>query len=102
MNKIKINSILSDSDLGGERNPVSNNKQLQSLIIEKNLYDTVIYTIGTWKINDDVLRLINNRRIILSSLAFAILPGEEVYYDLKRDVLLPKRCLAILEYGNPK
>lgn len=66
-------TVIKDTDLGGQLNPVSNNNELKKVIgtsIE-GCYNTYIYTKGTFNVETDILEELKKRNITLVGLAFA-------------------------------
>jgi hypothetical protein len=67
-------TIVKDNDLGGQLNPVSNNKELLKAILgRKNCY---IYTKGTFQVTEQNLYELKVRNIKLVGLSFAYLSKE--------------------------
>lgn len=67
-------TILADSSLGGELNPVSNNNDLRKAITGRS--NCYIYTKGTFTIDRDILQDLKIKNIKLIGMAFAYFTKE--------------------------
>lgn len=65
-------TIIKDTDLGGVLNPVSNNQELtQALGLDiEGPYDTIIFTKGTFEIDNNNLEKLQKRHISLLGEAY--------------------------------
>lgn len=68
-------NIIEDTDLGGVLNPISNNQELK-LALKSDVegpYNTVIFTKGTFQVDNNNLAKMQERNIVLLGEAFATL-----------------------------
>lgn len=89
-------SILKDTDLGGQLNPISNNDQLRKAILGRR--NCKLYTKGTFKLTEDIVNDLRIRNIKLIGLAFACLPKKietEILNDISK--MSPKKIIEEVE-----
>lgn len=94
-------TIVKDRDLGGQLNPVSNNRELlKALTGRKNCY---IYTKGTFQVTEENLYELKIRNIKLVGLAFAYLTKELEKVVLKgTSDLTPKGLMSELNRSETR
>ncbi len=92
-------TIIKDTDLGGVLNPVSNNQELKEALGSdiEGPYDTIIFTKGTFEIDNNNLSKLQERRITLLGEAFITLHKSIEKHMLEVTGPKPKGLMSLIE-----
>ncbi len=98
-------TIIKDTDLGGVLNPVSNNQELKQALGSdiEGPYDTIIFTKGSFEIDNNNLAKLQERRIELFGEAYATFAKNFEKQILEGDVTIePKGLMSLLNENKGK